>query len=59
MARSKIYNLRLTEEEWAKLTGHAEDEQITPAEMLRDYIKRLPSRKPLDGHPRKTAMGGS
>jgi hypothetical protein len=45
MARTKIYNLRLTDEEWARLTAYAKDEQITPAEVLRDYIKRLPTPK--------------
>jgi hypothetical protein len=45
MARTKIYNLRLTDEEWAKLMAYAEGKQITPAEVLRDYIKRLPVAK--------------
>lgn len=42
MTRSKIYNLRLTNEEWEKLTIYAEFKEINVAEVLRDYIKRLP-----------------
>ncbi|MBN3869270.1 MULTISPECIES: hypothetical protein [unclassified Nostoc] len=46
MNRPKVYNLRFSDEEWAKLKAYAESKQITPAEILRDYIKRLP--KPLE-----------
>jgi hypothetical protein len=42
MGRSKVYNLRLSDEEWEKLSAYAESRQLTPAEVLRDYIKRLP-----------------
>lgn len=45
MSRPKVYNLRLSDEEWMKLMTYAESKQITPAEVLRDYIKRLPSPK--------------
>ncbi|MEH2417091.1 hypothetical protein [Nostoc sp.] len=46
MNRPKVYNLRFSDEEWAKLKAYAESKQITPAEILRDYIKRLPNTKP-------------
>jgi predicted DNA-binding protein len=41
MNRPKTYNLRLSDEEWAKLKAKAEQKQITPAEVLRDFIKKL------------------
>jgi len=47
MTRSKIYNLRLTNEEWEKLTSYAVIKEFTVAEILRDYIKGLP--KPNGG----------
>jgi glycine betaine/choline ABC-type transport system substrate-binding protein len=43
MTRPKVYNLRLSDEEWEKLNAYAESKQVSPAEVLRDYIKRLPS----------------
>ncbi|BDI17895.1 hypothetical protein ANSO36C_36970 [Nostoc cf. commune SO-36] len=46
MNRPKVYNLRFSDEEWAKLKSYAESKQVTPAEILRDYIKRLPNIKP-------------
>ncbi len=42
MPREKVYNLRLSDEEWDRLQKYAEGKQISPAEVLRDYIKRLP-----------------
>ncbi len=42
MTRSKVYNLRLSEEEWKRLETYAKSKEVTPAEVLRDYIKRLP-----------------
>ncbi|MGH2414914.1 MAG: DNA-binding protein [Microcystaceae cyanobacterium] len=42
MTRSKVYNLRLSEEEWNRLKNYAESKEISPAEVLRDYVKRLP-----------------
>ena len=45
MTRSKIYNLRLTNEEWEKLTSYAVIKEFTVAEVLRDYIKGLPNPK--------------
>ena len=41
MARNKIYNLRLTNEEWESLTNYAATKEFTVAEVLRDYIKGL------------------
>jgi len=41
MARNKIYNLRLTNEEWENLTNYAATKEFTVAEVLRDYIKGL------------------
>ena len=46
MNRPKVYNLRFSDEEWARLKFYAESKQVTPAEILRDYIKRLPNIKP-------------
>jgi hypothetical protein len=48
MARLNVFNLRLSDEELEKLKAYAEIKQISPAEVLRDYIKRLPKggRKP-------------
>lgn len=42
MARQKVYNLRLSDEEWERLKSYADSKQVTPAEIIRDYIKRLP-----------------
>jgi hypothetical protein len=48
MARLNVFNLRLSDEELEKLKAYAETKQVSPAEVLRDYIKRLPKdgRKP-------------
>jgi hypothetical protein len=46
MARPNVFNLRLSDEELEKLKVYAEFKQVSPAEVLRDYIKRLPNAKP-------------
>jgi hypothetical protein len=43
MARPNVFNLRLSDEEFQKLKVYAESKQVSPAEVLRDYIKRLPN----------------
>jgi hypothetical protein len=49
MARLNVFNLRLSDQELDDLKSYAESKQISPAEVLRDYIKRLPKnrKKPL------------
>lgn len=44
MARTNVFNLRLSDEEMQRLKDYAESKQISPAEVLRDYIKRLPKK---------------
>ncbi len=39
---SHVFNLRLSNEEIKRLNSYAESKQVSPAEVLRDYIKRLP-----------------
>ena len=36
MARTKVYNLRLTEIEWEELVADAESKQVLPAEAIGD-----------------------
>ena len=36
MARTKVYNLRLTEIEWEELVADAESKQVLPAEVIGD-----------------------
>ncbi|NMG07150.1 DNA-binding protein [Brasilonema sp. UFV-L1] len=43
MARDKIFRVRLTQQEWDKLENAAQRKGISSAELIRDYIKRLPS----------------
>lgn len=45
MARTNVFNLRLSDEEMQRLKAYAESKQMSPAEVLRDYIKRLPRTK--------------
>ncbi len=40
--RPRTYPLRLSDQEWEKLRIYADRKQISPAEVLRDYIKSLP-----------------
>jgi hypothetical protein len=40
--RPKVYQLRLSINEWEKLNQYAESKGISAAEILRDYIKGLP-----------------
>ena len=44
MGRKNVFNVRLSDEELAKLQVHAKGKQVSAAEVLRDYIKRLPRR---------------
>ena len=39
--RPRVYQLRLTDDEWEKLNFYAESKQISAAEVLRDYIRPL------------------
>jgi hypothetical protein len=39
--RPRTYPLRLSDEEWEALQQYADKKQISPAEVLRDYIKSL------------------
>ncbi|BAY44921.1 CopG domain protein DNA-binding domain protein [Scytonema sp. HK-05] len=43
MARDKVFRVRLTQQEWDKLEKTAKVRGISSAEVLRDYIKRLPT----------------
>lgn len=45
MSRDHVFNLRLSDEEIQRLKNYALSKQITPTEVLRDYIKRLPKIK--------------
>jgi hypothetical protein len=40
--RPKVYQLRLTEDEWKQLDSYAQSKNISAAEVLRDFIKTLP-----------------
>jgi hypothetical protein len=40
--RPRVYQLRLTEDEWQQLDSHAQLKQISAAEVLREFIKTLP-----------------
>ena len=42
MSRDNVFNLRLSDEEMQWLKDYANSKQITPREILRDYIKGLP-----------------
>jgi len=43
MARDKIFRVQLTQQEWDKLENAAQRREISSAELIRDYIKRLPT----------------
>jgi hypothetical protein len=43
MARDKTFRVRLTQQEFEKLEGNAYQRKISSAELIRDYIKRLPN----------------
>jgi hypothetical protein len=43
MARDKTFRVRLTQQEFEKLESNAHQRQISSAELIRDYIKRLPN----------------
>lgn len=41
--RDKRFEVRLNDEEWAKLSSFAESRGLSMAECVRDWIKNLPS----------------
>jgi hypothetical protein len=43
MARDKTFRVRLTQQEFEKLESNAHQREISSAELIRDYIKRLPN----------------
>ncbi len=43
MARDKTFRVRLTQQEFEKLERNACHREISSAELIRDYIKRLPN----------------
>ncbi|WP_393013232.1 plasmid mobilization protein [Limnothrix redekei] len=43
MARDKVFRVRLTKQELEKLERNAQEQGISSAELIRDYIKRLPN----------------
>jgi hypothetical protein len=43
MARDKTFRVRLTQQEFEKLESNARQREISSAELVRDYIKRLPN----------------
>jgi len=43
MARDKVFRVRLTQQELDKLERNAQAQEISSAELIRDYIKRLPN----------------
>jgi hypothetical protein len=43
--RPNIFRVRLSDEELQKLETYAESKQISSAEAIRDFIKRLPKPK--------------
>ncbi|MFM7447679.1 MAG: ribbon-helix-helix protein, CopG family [Leptolyngbyaceae cyanobacterium] len=48
MARDKTFRVRLTQQEFDKLERNDRDLGISSAELIRDYIKRLPN-LPISG----------
>ncbi len=42
MARPIVFNIRLSDEEFERLKTYADSKQISAAEVLRQYILRLP-----------------
>jgi hypothetical protein len=43
MARDKVFRVRLTQRELDKLEANAQEQGISSAELIRDYIKGLPN----------------
>lgn len=43
MARDKRIQVRLNNQEWEKLYAEAQRREMGMSEVLRDYIKKLPS----------------
>ncbi len=42
MARNKSIKVRLTEDEFERITLHSKSKGFSISEVIRDYIKRLP-----------------
>jgi len=42
MSRTRVYQLRLSSEEWEILQNYAKSKEISAAEVLRNCIKELP-----------------
>lgn len=53
MARPHVFKVRLSDEELEKLETYAELKQISSAEAIRDFIKRLPEQ------PQQKTTGGA
>lgn len=47
MSKEKRLQIRLSEEDYNKLESYAKQKDISMAQVLREYIKRLPSPKTL------------
>jgi hypothetical protein len=47
MSRDRRLEIRLTEAEYNKLEAYAHQKDISMAQVLREYIKRLPNPKTL------------
>lgn len=45
MSRDKRLEIRLSEPEYSKLEAYAKQKDISMAQVLREYIKRLPTPK--------------
>ena len=45
MARPNVFKVRLSDEELQQLDAYAKSKQISSAEAIRDFIKRLPKPK--------------
>ena len=43
MARDRVFPIRLSQQEMDKLERNAKERGISSAELIRDYIKRLPN----------------
>ncbi|MGH2413839.1 MAG: ribbon-helix-helix protein, CopG family [Microcystaceae cyanobacterium] len=42
MTKEKRLQIRLSDEDYAKLEAYAQQKDVSMAQVLRDYIKRLP-----------------
>ncbi|MDJ0582571.1 ribbon-helix-helix protein, CopG family [Crocosphaera sp.] len=48
MARDKSIKVRLTDDEFERITLYAKSKGFSVSEVIRDYIKRLPKRETVD-----------